>query len=218
MEIQNLLPVLDGYDNSWQGIRSVCAVRTTTAQRLPHELGAKVASYIKQIRHLRKSYNYMARNITAMDEIGLWLDMPGKATLEEQGTRTVAIRTTGHDKDRFTCVLAARADGSKLHPLIVFKGKRKDKSLQNMTRVVIEMQDNVWMTEELTLKWLQMVWGGLIASRERGMLVWDDFRGHETDRVKNCANDVCNTDLVFLLPGLHLPIASTRPTLQREVS
>ena len=64
-------------------------------------------------------------------------------------------------------VLAARVDGSKLHPLVIFKGKRKDKSLEKMTGVVIEMQENAWMTEELTLKWLRMLWGGVISSRER---------------------------------------------------
>ena len=98
---------------------------------------------------MRSVHNYSARNMAAMDETGLWLDMHGKTTLNERGARTVAVRTTGQDKDRFTCVLAARADGSKLHPLVMFKGKRKDKSLEKMTGVVIEMQENAWMTEEL---------------------------------------------------------------------
>ena len=84
-----------------------------------------------------------------MDETGLWLDMPGRTTLNERGARTVAIKTTGHEKDRFTVVLAARADGSKMHPMVIFRGKRKDKSLQKLTGVVIEMQENAWMTEEL---------------------------------------------------------------------
>ena len=33
------------------------------------------------------------------------------------------------------------------------------------------------------------------------MLVLDAFRGLRTDRVKQCANEVCNTDLVFVPPG-----------------
>ena len=33
------------------------------------------------------------------------------------------------------------------------------------------------------------------------MLVWDVFRAHTTERVKVCTEDVCNTDLVFILPG-----------------
>ena len=78
-----------------------------------------------------------------MDETGLCLDI----TLDEQGARMVAIKTTGYEKDRFTVVLGARADGYKMHPMVIFKGKRKDKALGKLTGVVIEMQDNGWMTE-----------------------------------------------------------------------
>ena len=175
--------------------------RTTIAQRIPKKLGQKVSSYIIQIRHLRKTRQYSARNIEAMDETGLWLDMPGRRTLNERGARTVAIKTMGHEKDRFMVVLAARADGSKMHPMVIFRGKRKDKSLQKLTGVVIEMQENAWMTEELTLRWLQMLWRGVAALRERRMLVWDNFRAHKTAQIKACADEVCNTDLVFVPPG-----------------
>lgn len=54
------------------------------------------------------------------------------------------------------------------------------------------MQENAWMTEELILRGLQMLWGGVAASRERRLLVWDDFRVHKTSRVKVCADEVCN--------------------------
>jgi hypothetical protein len=45
--------------------------------------------------------------------------------------------------------------------MIVFKGKRKDKTLDRMTGVVVHMQANGWITEELTLQWLIMLWEGL---------------------------------------------------------
>ena len=32
------------------------------------------------------------------------------------------------------------------------------------------------------------------------MLIWDDFRAHKTERVKHCADQTCNTDLV-IIPG-----------------
>jgi hypothetical protein len=130
---------------------------------LPDQLGSKIASYIKQIRHFQNLHKYRAMNIAAMDKTDLWLDMSGNTTLQEKGARTVAIKTTGHDRDRFTCILGARANGFKLPPLIVFKGKRKDKSLQNVTGIVVEMQENAWMSEELTWKWLRILWGGATA-------------------------------------------------------
>jgi transposase-like protein len=109
--------------------------RTTIAQRIAIELADKVSSYTKCIRHLRKTNNYRAKDIAAMDETGLQLHMPGR-TILERGTKTVSIKTTGHEKDRFTVVLAARVDSSKLLPMVIFKGKRKAKSPENITGVI----------------------------------------------------------------------------------
>ena len=50
--------------------------------------------------------------------------MPGEMTVERVGTRSVPLRTTGHEKSRFTVVLGAMADGWKLKPFVVVKGVR----------------------------------------------------------------------------------------------
>ena len=57
-----------------------------------------------------------------MDETPLWLDMPSNTIIARSNARSVLIRTTGHDKGRFTVVLSAMADGRKLEPFVVFKG------------------------------------------------------------------------------------------------
>ena len=49
-----------------------------------------------------------------MDETPLWLDMPGETTVTHSGDRSVSVRSTGHDKNRFTVILAAMADGRRL--------------------------------------------------------------------------------------------------------
>jgi transposase-like protein len=179
--------------------------RTSVSQRIPRELGQKVASHLQSIRNLRQLHPYRADQIAAMDETALWFDMPGTTSLEERGHRTVPVKGTGHDKDRFTVVLGARADGSKMHPMIIFKGKRKDRALDRIMGVHIHMQENAWMNEESTLRWSMTVWGGLAATRQRRMLVWDDFKAHKTDRVKACADQTCNTDLV-IVPGGCTPL------------
>ena len=68
--------------------------------------------------------------------------------------------------------------------MIIFKGKRKDRALDRIMGVIIQMQENAWMDEELIPRWLMIVWGGLAATRQRRMWVWDDFKAHKTDRVK----------------------------------
>ena len=59
-----------------------------------------------------------------MDETPLWLDMPGDPNITRSGVRSVPIRSTGHEKGRFTVSLAAMVDVQKLKPFVVFKGVR----------------------------------------------------------------------------------------------
>ena len=109
-----------------------------------------------------------------MDETPLWLDMPGDTTVSRIGERSVSIRTTGHDKGRFTVILAPMADGRKLKPFIVFKGVRPIATLAKVPGVVVSYSRNGWMNEELTVKWVDSVWGRLSFCRR--LLVWDAFR------------------------------------------
>ena len=82
----------------------------------------QVVGFITKTRKLRLLKQYSLGCIGNMDETPLWMDMPGETTVSRAGERTLSIRTTGHDKGRFTVVLAAMADGKKLKPYVVFKG------------------------------------------------------------------------------------------------
>ena len=91
-----------------------------------------------------------------MDETPLSLDMPGETTVTRTGARSRSIpnRNTGHDKGRFTVVLAAMADGRKLKPFVVFKGVRPEAELMRVQGVVVASSRNGWMNEELTKDWV----------------------------------------------------------------
>ena len=72
--------------------------RTTVSQRLPRDLAPKVVHYLLQIRKMRKAVQYELKDIGAMDETALWLDMPAPTTLDFVGERSIPIKTTGHEK------------------------------------------------------------------------------------------------------------------------
>ena len=59
-----------------------------------------------------------------MDKTPLWFDKPGDTTVTHTGEQLVPIQTTDHDKERYTVLLAAMADGRNLKPYVVFKGTR----------------------------------------------------------------------------------------------
>ena len=61
-----------------------------------------------------------------MDEMAVWKDMLSSTTVDKVGSKTISIKTTGHEKEKVTVCLAAKADGTKLKPFNVFTdGKRE---------------------------------------------------------------------------------------------
>ena len=60
-----------------------------------------------------------------MDETLWWVEPVGDNTVDERVTKTtVAVSTGGKEKERVTVVLTCFADGTKLPPIIIFRGKR----------------------------------------------------------------------------------------------
>ena len=131
--------------------------KTTVCQKLPDVLAPKVSSYLLYVRSKRLKFNLTLQNMGAITPI--WLDMAADSTVNFVGNKSVPIKTTGHEKSRVTVVLAAKANGSKLPPFIVFKGKRVDKGLQKVIGVVCAYSGNGWINEDLTHTWLNKVWG-----------------------------------------------------------
>ena len=72
--------------------------------------------------------------------------MPGETTVTRTGEWSVSIQTMVH-KGRFTVILTAKADGTKLKPFVVFKGVRPIAELQRVRGVVVTMSRNGWVNE-----------------------------------------------------------------------
>ena len=99
------------------------------AQKLPDQLIPKLVSFILYVRKLRQKHEYDPEYIGAMDETPIWLDMVAETTLDHIGKKSIPIKSTGNQKARITVVLAAKANGDKLKPMIIFKGVRKEQGL-----------------------------------------------------------------------------------------
>ena len=102
----------------------------------------QVVGFIIKTSKVRHFKQYSVGCIGNMDETPLWMDMPGETTVSRAGERTISIRTTGHDKGRFTVVLAAMADGRKFKPYVVFKGVRPVAELARIPGVVVAYSRN----------------------------------------------------------------------------
>ena len=135
-----------------------------------------------------------------MDETLLWMDMAEETTVTHRGEHSLRIRTTGHEKNRFTVCLCAMANGRKLKPYVVFKGVRSIPELQNASGVMASSARNGWMNEELTKDWAKCCWGTLGFGRR--LLVWDAYKCHLTTDIREVVNKVTRSDVAIVPGGL----------------
>ena len=153
--------------------------KTSVAQQDPERLVAKVVSYIIQVRRLQEKQSYAPSHIIAMDETPVWCDMVSETTIDATGKKTITLKTTGHEKSRVSVCLAAKADGTKLKPMVVFKGAKREVAALNQEfkrRAVVATSANAWMNTELTKVWIDSVLGSF--SFDRRLLAWDSFECH----------------------------------------
>ena len=100
--------------------------KTSVTQQDPERLAAKLVAYIVQVRRLQKKHNYNPSDIIAMDETPVWCDMISETTIDKTGKKSITLKTTGDEKARVSVCLAAKADGTKLKPMLVFKGAKRE--------------------------------------------------------------------------------------------
>ena len=68
--------------------------KTTTGQRLPPELTAKVTKFVQFCTKQRNLHNLAPGSIGNMDETAIWADMPGDNSVASKGAKTVPVLTT----------------------------------------------------------------------------------------------------------------------------
>ena len=63
--------------------------------------------------------------VVLMDETAVYFEDPRRNTIDVTGSRHVILKSTGYDSMRVTAVLAVSADGTRLPPVVIGKGKYK---------------------------------------------------------------------------------------------
>jgi hypothetical protein len=119
--------------------------RTKLAQKMPAEYENKILQFHKYVIGARKNFDFELGQIANMDETPLTFDVPSNRTVEVKGSKTVAIKTTGHEKTHYTVVLACCADGTKLAPMLIFKRKTFPTKEDIPRGVIVHVQTKGWM-------------------------------------------------------------------------
>jgi hypothetical protein len=83
--------------------------RTRISQKLPNKSRELLESFYEFVTNLRIEKCFELKNIFNMDETPVWFDMAGVYTVNQKGEKTVHVRATGNEKNRFTVVLTIAA-------------------------------------------------------------------------------------------------------------
>ncbi|GBC09636.1 hypothetical protein RclHR1_00900022 [Rhizophagus clarus] len=131
--------------------------KTTISQKLPENYVSLQSEFLSYVLFRRREHQYPLSLIANMDETPISFNLPNNTTVEQRGTRTISILSTGYERSNFTVVLACTADGTKLPPVIIFK-------LVNVPReefpdgVIIRANRDGWMNESEMIWWIENVW------------------------------------------------------------
>ena len=117
----------------------------TIFTKLPENFEDKLEKFQAFIIAERKKPKYELSLIGNADQTPLTFDMPSNSMVDSKGTKSVSIMTTGHEKDRFTVMLACLGDGTKLPPYVVFKRKTLPKDLVLPRGIHVRAQAKGWM-------------------------------------------------------------------------
>ena len=150
---------------------------------------------------------YPLSAVVSLDETNLCFDPCNLSnTLADKGDRTIRIKTSGASS-RCTVILAVAMDGTKLPPLIVFKGKpgaRVAKEFGPLSdypgRCEYTVQLSAWVDEVVFLTWIKKVWEVYSERMDRSYILMDEFRVH---MMGSCIRALakCRTEVDFVLGG-----------------
>ncbi|XP_005751641.1 uncharacterized protein LOC102209438 [Pundamilia nyererei] len=160
--------------------------QTTPCQQLPPDYQEKVENFHKFVEKKIQENSIGPDDIINMDEVPLTFALPLTRTVNKTGASSVLLKTTGHERTHFTCVLACTASGQKLPPMVIFKRITMPKE-QLPKGIVVKVNTKGWMIEGLMKEWLTECYGkcpGGFFHRKKALLVLDSMRAHITDSVK----------------------------------
>lgn len=179
-------PAIKASDKWLQGFlnRHQLSLRTPTiaTSKLypPNELREMLINFWQSVLLARQQFSVEVKYIGNMDEVPIYFEMPPRKVINKRGAKTVVVKTSGDSRKRITVVLAVMADGTKLPPMIIFKGKTplsvKGVVLSNKV-AYIAFQENAWNTAQLTRTWFDKIWYKHVGTNQN-LLVWDEFKGH----------------------------------------
>jgi hypothetical protein len=181
----------------YQLIRTLCRQnqlvqrrKTHVAQDNPQVAIDRALEWFQETRPLLSVANVDKKYVINMDQTPVPFSLASNTTLNLRGEGTVTVRATGNKKSRCTVSLIICADGTKLKPMVIFKGARNGRIAtrelpQSKFRdnLVLSCQSNAWQDKENMNDWVDGVLVPHLQQKAAGTPVFlflDQFSAHDS--------------------------------------
>eukprot|EP01022_Parablepharisma_sp_SALTPOND_P015511 TRINITY_DN2199_c0_g3_i1.p1 TRINITY_DN2199_c0_g3~~TRINITY_DN2199_c0_g3_i1.p1 ORF type:complete len:520 (-),score=38.77 TRINITY_DN2199_c0_g3_i1:178-1737(-) len=164
---------------------------THVGQNLPEDFQQKMKEFSKMVHDMKAHHKVSDDRIINMDEVPIYYEAVSSRVISIKGAKTVTLTQTQAGQTRITMVLAVASDGSKLPPLLIFRGefgKKLQKQLQKVPivaskRVYAICDKTAWNNSEAMGYWVQTVWNSFNRNMKNNLLIMDDYSVHKTAEV-----------------------------------
>lgn len=183
---------------------------TTVGQKEPDDAREQALQFFHYFSKLRQDYTDYVFTYANMDEVPVWFDMPQSRTYDIEGNRTIKVRTTGNEKQRFTVVLCTLSTGEKVKPMLIFRSQSNFELIDES--VYVTGSKGASMTTDLMEKWRKNCWkfrpNYLIdnidgeRSKRKTVLIIDSARCHLSDELRENMKRFNNTDIKIISGGM----------------
>ena len=182
-------------------------------QFIPREHSEIKANFIKKVIEERKNLNIDYNDdfrIINMDETPCYLDMSFETTIDFTGNKNIDIKTDGREKYRISVILSVAGDGTKLPPLVIFKGeegKTIEKSLNTLyyvknKKIFVHCQREGWCTSEIFAYWINEIFLPYENEiSEKCLLIMDNASSHISNTTLKVLEDK-KVSFIQILSGM----------------
>ena len=131
-----------------------------------------------------------------MDETAIYYENIYDTTISKIGEKSLIIHDIGKEKLRISAVPCILADGTKLSPLFIFRGKTngpKEQDLKKINMWLVEgdifakCQPNAWTDHDIFMYWVKNIWllSSIYKSVKESILILDRAKTHFDTNLSN---------------------------------
>jgi hypothetical protein len=158
------------------------------------EMGSIHLDFVIHFTRLREFHAIPWNLCVNMDETGCYFDMGSSTTIHKKGSKHVNVKSTSNS-NHCTVFLSVALDGSKLKPLVVFKGaangsvSKKLNSLDQRNAYIC--QEKAYCDASVMSIWISECLAPHHVEKRPALLMMDNFKAHLVKPVRDLLAKNC---------------------------